>query len=171
MSKSPILTQERLREVLHYDPSTGIFTWLKRISIRIVVGARAGTSSGEQEGGRRQIGVDGVHYREHRLAWLYMTGEWPHPEVDHKNMDASDNRWENLREATPVQNQGNKHAYANSRSGVKGVYWHTAAKRWAAVIRMNRKSQHLGLFDDIEGASAAYAAAASDYFGQFARVS
>ena len=74
-----MLTQERLKEVLHYDPETGIFMWLVAPNGRIRVGMEAGSSHDGYIG----IKVDRILYKAHRLAWFYMTGEWPANDVDH----------------------------------------------------------------------------------------
>ena len=108
------LTLQRLREVLSYDPDTGLFTWKKRTGSRAVVGAIAGTAN---NGGYIQVSIDGVLYYAHRLAWLYMTGEWPEAEVDHARMRPGDNRWDQIREASRSQNEQNKRRRSdNSRS-------------------------------------------------------
>ena len=97
------LTVERLRELLSYDPATGKFLW--RVGRQCM---RAGAVAGATEvQGYRVIKIDGKIYKAHRLAWLYVTGEWPPEEIDHKNTDPQDNVWSNLRLATHSQNQAN----------------------------------------------------------------
>src|SRR5215467_8628570 len=93
----------RVREVLDYDFETGRFTWrVKRT--RVTVGDLAGCL----DAGRYKIRISGRNYWAHRLAFLWMTGEWPQGEVDHKNGNPTDNRWSNLRDATRPQNQHNR---------------------------------------------------------------
>jgi hypothetical protein len=157
-----VITAERLRQVLKYDPQTGAFT-------RLI--ARAGHPIGSVAGyidgsGHRQMSVDWKVYLAHRLAWLYMTGEWPKAQIDHKNCNPDDNRWENLREATHTENARNKRLNRNNRSGHKGVYWHSQNRKWVAQLGRLR----LGSFGDKESAAAAYAKAAAERFGEFARV-
>jgi hypothetical protein len=145
------LTADRLRELLHYDPETGVFTW--RVKRRCVeAGAAAGSISPSRY---RTIMVAGKNYQAHRLAWLYTTGEWPAEDIDHINGVRSDNRIANLRTCTRAQNSQNTCKRSN-RSGARGVWWHARAQKWAAGITVNYKAHHLGLFDDIESASAAY---------------
>lgn len=161
-----MLTLARLRELLAYDPETGVFTW------RVNRGAkRAGDVAGNKNCvlGYVLIGIDYRTYLAHRLAWLYMTGEWPADEVDHWDLDGANNRWVNLREATKGENGANRPAPANNTSGYKGVYWHARAGRWMAQIMKNQRSLYLGLHDTREEAAAAYLAAASKEFGEFAR--
>lgn len=160
------LTQQRLMEVLHYDPTTGEWTWAAKLSARRVIGQIAGSISDE---GYRLISVDSNPFRAHRLAWLYMTGEWPVEQIDHINGERGDNRWINLRAATEQQNKANTRVSSNCKSGVKGVYWNRQRKKWQAKINPNRTQVHLGFFDDIDKAAEAYARAAKLYFGEFGR--
>lgn len=153
-----MITPERLRERLHYDPETGIFRWRVRPHRRSR--RRAGDVAGYlQPQGYISIRIDTVGYRAHRLAWLYVYGCWPKPEVDHINRDRSDNRLANLREATRTQNAWNTDAHASNTSGVRGVYWHKRAGKWHAQIAAHGQMIYLGLFDSIEEAGAAYRAA------------
>jgi hypothetical protein len=100
-----------------------------------------------------------------------VTGEWPPErlEVDHKDCDPSNNRWDNLRLATASQNQANKKVSRANTSGFKGVSWHKDDKRWRAQIRMGGKKVHLGSFDTPESAHRAYSEAAMKHYGEFAR--
>lgn len=172
------LTQARLKEVLHYDPETGISTWLPRLireeSARTdkswngrYAGKRAGSVS--KFLGYRVMAIDDENYYEHRLAWFYMTGEWPDPQCDHENLDRADNRWANLREATISQQRMNRAASTKNTSGFKGVSYFKRDGNWKAQIQINGKNKHLGLFDTPEAAHAAYCAEADRLFGEFAR--
>jgi hypothetical protein len=146
------LTAERLREVLHYDHETGVFTWKVRVSIRIVVGKAAGVVG---KRGYVIIGLDGGHHYAHRLAWLYMTGRWPDGEVDHEDRMRTNNRWKNLRAAPVGQNAHNSGQRKNNTSGVPGVSWDKKRGCWIAKICINRKQIYLGSFgQDIEAAKA-----------------
>src|SRR5882757_1550497 len=102
-----MITQAWLRHLLHYDPLTGEWTWVNPNprARNICAGMRAGTVRFD---GRRQISIEGKLYLGSRLAWFYMTGEWPEDEVDHKNRIKSDDRWENLRPATHSENMFNR---------------------------------------------------------------
>ena len=160
------LTAERLRSLLIYDPATGIFT--RRVSRQ---GFHAGTQAGviHKASGYVYIGVDRKRYRAHRLAWLYMTGEWP-VEIDHDNTIRSDNRWSNLREATRSQNNANAQRRADNTSGHKGVSWVARVNRWRAYITSHGRQCHLGYFRDYRGAIDARDAAFQQQFGEFARL-
>lgn len=93
----------------------------------------------------------------HRLAFLYMTGEWPAHQVDHINADRADNKWANLREATiSVNAQNRRAALAGSSSGLLGASWDSKHERWKAQIRVNGRTRHLGYFGSPEAAHQAY---------------
>lgn len=163
-----IITADRLRHVLHYNPLTGIFTRKIQTSHNALIGAVAGSL---KSSGYWGIYIDNHHYRAHRLAWLYVTGMWPNDQIDHINLNKSDNRIANLREATSFQNGGNTRAHKTNTSGIKGVYWYHRLSKWHAQIRINGRRNHLGYFDNIEDAAFAYRKAAHEHFGEFARTS
>jgi hypothetical protein len=159
-----MLTAARLREVLNYDPETGVVTWLVRAANCIRIGDIAGCINPK---GYHQVRIDRATYRTHRLAFLYMTGEWPPNETDHINGDKADNRWTNLRLATRSQNQANLRKMATNTSGYKGVRWHKG--KWEAKITVNGQQKYLGYFDCPATAHAVYAEAAKKHFNEFAR--
>ena len=148
----PIVSAERLRELLHYDPETGVFTRLKASG----GGEPAGSIAGwlDKSTGYVRCNLDGICYRVHRLAWLYMTGEWPADQIDHINGERADNRFANLREATNAQNVQNRRKQRNNTSGYPGVSWFQT--KWQAHIRINGKLKHLGCFDNPKTAHDAY---------------
>lgn len=150
------LTQSRLQSLLHYDPCTGVFTWLVQKSSRRKVGDEAGGICGN---GYRQIGLDGKLYLTHRLAWLWMIGEWPKDQIDHINGVRDDNRWSNLREATNAENCQNLKINSNNKSGYMGVSWHAKKGKWKAQISSTGCNKYLGQFTSPEDAHAAYLAA------------
>jgi hypothetical protein len=116
------------------------------------------------------IRVQGRHYSAHQLAWLYMTGRWGRPMIDHRDGNSMNNRWSNLRLATASQNNANRRRSPHSLSGYKGVSLvPNSRRRWQAVIYKNRKRMYLGTFPTPQDAHAAYVAAARKRFGEFAR--
>lgn len=158
------LTQERLKELLHYDPETGHFTW--RVSSgRVAAGAVAGSFDGC---GYRVISVERKLHRAHRLAFLYMTGSFPPDCVDHVNRDRANNQWANLRPATRRENQGNTGLQSNNTSGYRGVSWHKKAGKWRAEGACGGHVKYLGLFASLEEAASAAQAWREDYFGEYA---
>ncbi|MBF8728892.1 HNH endonuclease [Pseudomonas guariconensis] len=159
-----MLTYERLREQLTYDPDTGEFRWAVRKQ-KVKLGSVAGKV---KKSGYIEIRLDLVSYQAHRLAWLYMTGKWPQGDIDHINRTPGDNRFENLRVASRSQNLCNVGALATSTTGVRGVDLHKASGKYRARIRANGKRIELGLFETLDEARNAYASARSLHHGQYA---
>lgn len=153
-----MISAEFVRAYLAYDQNTGVFTWAN--------GKKAGWVEPK---GYVRICILGKNYQAHRLAWLWMTGNWPCGQIDHINLDKADNRWPNLREATNSQNQANTRAKRVNTSGFKGVYWHRRIGKWHAAISVNGRLKALGYTDTKEEAAALYQKAARKYFGEFAR--
>lgn len=163
------MTAELLRSLLAYDAATGVFTWRRQLSGVAPVGSVAGTI---YKNCRRYITVARKRYFASQLAWLYVHGEWPSVQIDHKNTKRSDDRIDNLRLATNQQNAANKGALRNNRLGVKGVQCRSnirKAPRYRARIRVSDRLIQLGYYATPEAASEAYAAAARQHFGEFAR--
>jgi len=154
-----MINQKRLKELLHYNRYTGVFTWLVNSGP-----AKSGSISGsEDSGGYLQIGVDGNRYRAHRLAFLYTTGMWPDGEVDHVNHNKSDNRISNLRITSHKENGKNQKRPFDNKSGHIGVSWVTRNEKWLSQIRVNNKAIHLGYYDNIDFAVAARIQAEIEY--------
>lgn len=161
-----MITAEKLRSLFTYSQETGRFSR--------IVSRSSNANAGEQAGyldtrGYLRIRIDGTLYSVHRLAWLYMTGEWPTEQIDHINRNKIDNRWANLRAATRCENQRNRRMAANNKIGLKGVRAHR--KKWKAAIKIAGKRHHLGVFDCPAAAHFAYIVAADKHFGEFARAS
>ena len=135
------ISQETLKEFLHYDPLTGIFTWIKRNSNCIKIGDIAGCIDVY---GYLLIGIKGKLYRAHRLAFLYMDGKFPTEQSDHINHVRSDNRWVNIRYVTQKENGKNQKKGKNNKSGVTGVHWDKSKNKWCAGIKIDHKYKHLG---------------------------
>lgn len=162
----------KLKAALHYDPLTGLWTWLVSRGRH----ARPGSPAGAIHKVKRsktpylRIKFDGKSYLAHRLAFFYMTGDWPVGIPDHRNTDGLDNRWENLREATPSQNQANRGVRTDNRSGLKGVSYCARDDLYHSEIQLNGKRIGLGSFKEPRPAALAYERAAKEMFGEFARV-
>lgn len=140
-----MITQERLKELLHYDPETGVFTRKVRTSNDVKVGDIAGSMTAD---GYIRIRVDGRRYLAHRLAWFHVYGTWPEDQLDHISGVRDDNRISNLREATNTQNcQNHKSPRCNSTSGYLGVSFRKEIGRWHAHITVSGKKIHLGFFN------------------------
>jgi len=160
----------KLTELLAYDPHTGKVTWRSnrygyRKSLRAAKGDEAGTILSL---GYRSIQVDGVGLLIHRVAWALHYGEWPNGDVDHVNMDKLDNRIVNLRIASRAQNMSNRSHTKRNTLKAKGVEL-TRTGRYAVKIWKNYKRYHIGTFDTLDDAKAAYLAKAKELHGAFSR--
>ena len=153
-----LINCEELKSLLHYDPDTGIFRWINRSGRygRIPEGTIAGGIGKHKSSGYVEINIHSYLDKSHRLAWLYMTGEWPKEQVDHINRVRHDNRWCNLRESNARENMKNKNLYTSNTSGQAGVTWHKRVKMWQARISVDTKRMHLGYYDDKEEAAKVY---------------
>ena len=164
-----MLTREELYSQLDYCSETGIFRWRISNSPRVRVGDIAGHL---HISGYVRIRVNGRLYPAQRLAWLYVVGKWPAGLMDHKDLNKSNNRFENLREATHSQNRIN--TPMSSVSGFRGICRSDrklSGVKWRAWITVDKCRHHLGYYATPEKAAAAYSIAAKKYFGDFARTS
>ena len=148
-----ILAQETLKSLMHYDPDTGVFTWKVAPRRGISAGSIAGVI--KKDSGYVLVGVSGKEYRAHRLAWLYVFGEFPPYDLDHINRNRSDNRIDNLRMATRAENMQNGSKRKTNTSGHVGVRWYSQAQKWKAEIGVNYKNISLGYHSNLEQAIAA----------------
>ncbi|TGQ11232.1 hypothetical protein EN858_15025 [Mesorhizobium sp. M4B.F.Ca.ET.215.01.1.1] len=161
--KEQVLTAAKLKELFSYDPETGHFTRLKRggSSGKNVSKWQPGQIAGSiTNRGYIAIRIDGYSYSAHRLAVLYMTGEWPKDSVDHSDGDFANNAWGNLRECTHAENLQNMKIPTNCTSGYVGVYWKQhKTKPWVATITVEGKRTFLGHYPTPQDAHTAYLAA------------
>ncbi len=139
-----MITQAELKELLHYNPETGVFKWKKKTANCIEIGDMAGCLNSR---GYLIICINSKNYYAHRLAWLYMTGEWP-VQIDHINHIKDDNSWINLRETTSQENSKNRSLRKTNKSGVIGVGWCKQSNKWKTGIKISQKAIHLGYFTD-----------------------
>jgi hypothetical protein len=163
------LTAARLRELVHYEPETGVFTWLRR-PLQLFDGDLRRSSvwnaryAGRVAGGGSKVGYTTIHiidraYWAHRLAWLYMTGAWPPDEIDHINMVKTDNRWGNLRAADRATNAQNIRVAPRKASDLPlGVRFKRPglAKPYYSSLHVGNKRNHLGYFATPDEAHRAY---------------
>jgi hypothetical protein len=145
--KQLFLDQQTLKDLLIYDNETGVFTW-KKARIGITVGKVAGTI---KPTGYIVILINKRLYRAHRLAWLYMTGNWPKHEIDHINGNRMDNRFCNLREATKAENNWNRKIRSDSKTGFKNVLSYPWGKFYVRIVA-NKKTYTFGPYSDKEQA-------------------
>ncbi len=166
-----MITQEYLKECVSYDPDTGFFVWKKRPSrhfksVRVgnawntrYAGTVAGTDKRCKRVFYRTIGIQSSPFPSHRLAWLYVTGEWPEHQIDHIDGDSLNNQFSNLRDVPNQENCRNQRLSSNNTSGRIGVSFHKLTGKWKASIGKNS----LGYFSDKEEAVSARRAAEIEY--------
>ena len=140
-----MITQQRLKEFLDYNPDTGVFTWRESY-----FPSKIGKPAGGPFRGYLRLMVDGKLYLCHRLAWLYVHGDWPTETIDHINGIKSDNRIKNLRAVSHMENCQNRPLRKDNSSGISGVCWDKSSNHWRATIAVNGKRKHLIKTSDLE---------------------
>jgi hypothetical protein len=155
------LTKKIVRELLHYDPETGVFTWRRR-KRKWFKSDGTFKSWNIRHAGKTAFSANNINYNyfkghllgmnvsAHHLAFMYMLGRWPHPETDHINRDGTDNRWSNLREVTHVQNTRNRGRLKRNSAEVIGV-----RLRSNGLYEVGLGDEYLGKFDTLKKAAAA----------------
>ena len=165
------LTQKVLHEALDYNKETGLFTWkvdrpLSHFKNQLAQNTYLGRFAGKLAGYPSKYGTKDLYYLQirisgklflaHRLAWFYVNGEWPEKLLDHEDGDGLNNKFENLRNATPISNGRNCGLSSNNKSGVNGVYWNKANNKWVAEGHYTEdgvhKKKNLGSYSDLEDA-------------------
>lgn len=158
-----MITQTELKELLHYDQDTGIFTWLKskgNIKANILAGYKDNKKY-------IHIKVNNKTYLAHRLAWLYMYGEIPNTYIDHIDGNPENNKISNLRLASKNENQWNRKVNKNSTSKVKNIWFDKKRNKFAVVIQANNKQKMIGRFNTLEEAIIASNEARLKYHGDY----
>lgn len=170
MKAKALPSQERLLQLFEYQPLTGLLLWRERSDLRAQWNSRyAGKTAGTISGGGRywDVQIDAKAFKVHRIAYKMMTGDEPE-EIDHKDGDSLNNRFENFRPTDRSGNCRNTRCRKDSQFKLKGVGLKQG--KWRARIWLDGKSKHLGWFGTENEAKAAYDAAAIRNFGEFARV-
>ena len=160
--KPKVLTQEDA--LLLFDYIDGGLYWKNPTHGKAVKGSKAGFIN---EIGYYQISIYGKKFREHQIVYLMKNGFIP-KEIDHINGNRTDNRIENLREATRTQNMYNKPAYKSNTSGSKNVSWKAKINKWQVAISYEGKRKYLGVFEDFEFAELVATEARNKYHGEYA---
>lgn len=170
------ITQEYLKEALSYDKETGIFKWrldrpeshfkdwrgkngfYSNINENLIAGSPSRPSK-RNPTSYIVIGLNGKNYKAHRLAWLYVYGEWPEEDIDHIDLNTKNNAISNLRLSINKLNHKNRSKYSNNSSGVVGVSFHKKTGKWQAegqeIVDGKRIRHYLGLFKTLEDAAEA----------------
>ena len=151
------LAQSRLKELLNYNQDTGIFTWISPPKNHAgLLGKTAGTLTPSRGKTYVCIGIDGVIFRAHRLAWLYVYGKMPEKNIDHMNGIELDNRIFNLRDVSQLSNSQNHNKKAGKRNPVGVRKVPNGGVNWEARITSNGETTHIGTFETKENAVNAY---------------
>jgi|APGre2960657404_1045060.scaffolds.fasta_scaffold72041_2 hypothetical protein len=145
---TPLPSTELLEEYLNYDPSKGVLLWKKKTAICTKIGSIAGRQKPGSHG-RYSMKFFNKDYQIHRVVWKFIHKKDPIGPLDHIDGNPTNNRIDNLREATWSQNCHNQKILKRNKSGIKGVCWDKRAKSWKAYVSIDRKKHHLGYFKDI----------------------
>ncbi len=143
------MNQKELKEILDYNPKTGIFIWKIKPSKKVCINDTAGCK--DKQNGYIQIVINRRKYLAHRLAYLYVKGYMP-KEIDHKDRIKYHNWFSNLRKITRLKNQRNIGNLKTNTSGIKGVYWHNKRSKWYVYLKVKGNRMHLGSFEDFDKA-------------------
>ncbi len=151
-----VLTQEYVKEAMHYCHDTGQLTWKVRPRTHFTCETMqkrwnsrySGKPAGWVAEGYKRVSINDMQVQAHRLVWLYCYGEWPQTGIDHINHDKEDNRLCNLRLADHAENNRNLAIRADNQSGVNGIYWAKSKNKWAAQINHNKRTIPLGRSKD-----------------------
>lgn len=165
------ISQEVVKEL--FDYKNGLLINKVNRSTNSKAGQPAGYIRTDKKTGEKYwiVGINKKRYYAHNLVFLWhnnFTPEWPNV-IDHIDSDGTNNKIENLRVATPVQNAINRKKHLNNKSGTTGVYWHKSAKKWSAFVSVNNKRKHLGLFETIEQAIQKRQEIQKQIYGEFAK--
>lgn len=167
-----LLPCEKLHRMFYIDPDTWDLVWRASHGSKRRLPAGLACRTLTRPNGYLQVnlgfGIGGV--RVHEIIWCMVTGDWPDLEIDHVDLNKTHNRVPtNLRLATKHDQSGNVGLRKDNQSGVKGVRWYPKLNKWNANIGMNGRMKNLGYFERKEDAADAYAKAAREHFGEFAR--
>jgi len=146
------LTYERAIDLFDYNPDTGILTRKIITARRTKVGDEVGKVNASTGNEYKRVGCDGEMYRVHRVIYLIMTGALPNNILDHIDGNPGNNKWENIRDSTDLENSRNQRLSKINTSGFCGVYWNNENSKWRAKISLNGTLKHLGYFTDKQDA-------------------
>lgn len=171
VSKNPGFSQKYVRARLHYNKKTGVFTWKHHDGMPLNWNRRySGTVAGCNHAGYVKIALlKSTRCFAHNLAWLYVKGEWPAFEIDHKDGNSANNSWKNLRKASRSQQLQNARKRSHNTSGTTGVSWSNMLGGWLSQITVNKKRHFLGVHRRKKDAVAARKAAEPKFFKKFCR--
>lgn len=147
-----MISQEKLKERLRYEPDTGDWFWVDHPWFKSYAGCQV--AGNRDSDGYARVSINNKNVKLHRLAFLFMLGELPPDEVDHINGDKTDNRWVNLRLAVRAENGQNIRDSGRNTSGVIGVNWSHSEQKWQVRVMAYGQRFSGGYFDDLDQAKA-----------------
>ena len=162
--KRELPSRDYVASLLEYDSETGRLTWKKHTPP-----VRAGQVAGSmQKNGYVSVSIGQRRYLAHRIAWLLSFGSWPTGVVDHINGITTDNRISNLRACTQGENQRNRGAQRNNKSGVKGISWDKRRSLWQGWVERDGRRTWVGYHKNLDDAERAIIEIRSRLHGEFA---
>lgn len=171
--KESLLSHEELKRLFFLDEENNCLRRKVKVSTKDKIGGKAGLL--DKSTGYRRIVIHGVEYKEHRLIWFYVHGEWPEGKLDHKNQVKHDNNIKNLRPVTNSQNGINHQMYKNNLTGFNGVslagYYSDGTPKYQAFIRQDRYLHYLGTYKSLWQAYKARAKREFELFGEYSSIS
>lgn len=161
---------DRLKNILNYDPDSGIFTWKVKTCRKVTIGKEAGAISKANPLAAPYLvlNFDGTRYKLHILAYFYMTGKWLPGNIDHEDGNTLNNKFLNFRIATRKEQNTNKAKHRDGVCKYKGIHFNKRTNRYVAEIMNNRVKYHLGSFDTQEEAAKAYEIKSKELHKEFA---
>lgn len=165
-TKELLLSHDELIKILDYNQETGIFIW-KHEQKNGQIKANSIAGSIHKKTGYIRIGINNMKYLAHRLAWFYVTGNWPIMTVDHIDTIKHHNWFINLREATMSEQGCNIKLRSDNTSGTKGVVWNKRVQKWIVRICINNECINLGYFIDLDEAIETINKARENYHKEF----
>jgi hypothetical protein len=161
VGEKEVIDQETVRKLFHYDAESGILLWRYGNGKNVKPWQQAKSLNGQ---GYCTVKVNGTNYRVHRLIWLYVYGDFPKEDIDHKNRIRNDNRLCNLRAVSRTDNCQNISLPNHNKSGHIGVSWFDLRKTWTVYVKVNKKNKWLGYYKNLDDAIAARKAGEKQYY-------
>lgn len=169
MADKTVPTADELLRLFSYDEESGLLTRLTPHGPKGRELPAGSVVTGGEKSRDVRVRVFGIRYKVHQIVWCIKTGTWPTTHIDHRDLNPKNNRWDNLRSASRMENSANSHRRRGNQSGFKGVIWDGSSNRWKAQLRTGGRNYNLGRYACPEEAHAAYCRAAVEQFGEFAR--
>ena len=161
VEEKEMIDQETVKKLFHYDAESGMLLWRNGNSRNVKPWQEATSSNGH---GYYNVKIDGKSYLVHRLIWLYVHGNFPEQDIDHKNRVRNDNRLCNLRDVSRTDNAQNISLPSHNKSGHIGVSWYAKQNKWTVYVKVNKKNKWLGYYKNLDDAVAARKVGEKKYY-------